>query len=354
MVSLQTSAPGKLLLIGEYAVLDGANALVIAVDRRVHVAISAARTGSGRLDAPQLGIRRARMAVENGALRCPGRSQAVPGLTARMVPAILHELGHDPAAIANLDLEIDSGALFETGRDGPVKLGLGSSAAVSAALALGLEAWFGSGRVDIDPALLLRRWLPVYRDALGGAASGADLAAAFYGGFNRFRISGDRAECRAVAWPAGLYWRAVWVGHAAQTADFVSVYERWKRARPEAAQDIGRRLGQVAQQAVAGSAEPDVLLGACAEYAELLGALGDAMGMQVMSEPHRRLAGLGRDCGVVYKSCGAGGGDLGIALAKDPERLRAFAARVSDRDGVPLNLRMADFGAAMNSGRRPG
>jgi len=294
------------------------------------------------------------MAIKNGWLRCPGRSQAGLGLTARMLPAILNELGHDPAAIANLDVEIDSGALFESGRDGPVKLGLGSSAAVSAALALGLEAWFDAGRVDVGPALLLRRWLPVYREALGGAASGADLAAAFYGGLNRFRITGDQPECRAAEWPAGLYWRAIWVGHAAQTADFVSVYERWKRDQPEAAQDIGRRLGQVAQQAAIGSADPVELLEACAEYAELLGELGDAMRLQVMSEPHRRLARIGRDCGVVYKSCGAGGGDLGIALTTDPERLRAFATRVSDRDGVPLNFTLSNSGAEISSHRWPG
>lgn len=355
MASIETSAPGKLLLIGEYAVLDGASALVMAVDRRVGVKLARAQGRAGRLSAAQLGIRRAPMTMDRGELSCPGRLPAALGLTARMVPGILRELGQDPERIVELDLEIDSGALFEAGGDAPVKLGLGSSAAVSAALALGLQAWFEAGRIGAvpDACALLQRWLPVYRSALAGGASGADLAAAFSGGLSEFRISGERVECRAVEWPAKLFWRAIWVGRAAQTADFVAAYQRWKRARPGAAKAIGRRLGQVAQQAVAGSAEPDALIEACDEYAGLLVELGSAMGMQVMSEPHRRLARLGRGCGVVYKSCGAGGGDLGIALATDPDRLGTFERRMSQNDGVPLNLKMDGSGAKVTAARAP-
>lgn len=355
MTSIHAFAPGKLVLIGEYAVLDGASALVMAVDRQVSVKVSHARRRVGCLHAPQLGIRRAAMAIDHGALCCPDQSHAGLGLTARMVPGILRELGHDVEEIRQLDLEIDSGELFETGLDGPVKLGLGSSAAVSAALALALAAWFESGRGERfpDPEALLQRWLPVYRAALGGRASGADLAAAFSGGLSEFRIWGERGHCRAVQWPEGLYWQAVWVGHAAQTADYVAAYERWKRAEPEAAKGIGRRLGQVAQQAVACSAEPVALIAACGEYAKLLAELGDAMGMQVMSAPHRRLARLGRDCGVVYKSCGAGGGDLGIALATDPDRLGAFATRISDSDAVPLDFKISKTGARITVHPKP-
>ncbi|MFU8876606.1 MAG: hypothetical protein ACNA7E_00585, partial [Wenzhouxiangellaceae bacterium] len=47
------SAPGKLIVIGEYAVLEGAPALVLGLNRRVRVT---ALPGQGRLSAPQLGL----------------------------------------------------------------------------------------------------------------------------------------------------------------------------------------------------------------------------------------------------------------------------------------------------------
>ena len=353
MNSVQVSAPGKLMLIGEYAVLDGASALVMAVDRRVHVSISRAAAQPGKLTAPQLGIDRAPMAIVNGTLCCRGRARKLPALTARMLPAIMRELGRHPGEIVDLDLVIDSGELFESGAGAPVKLGLGSSAAVSAALAVALEAWFESRLTAPDPERRLRRWLPVYRGALASTASGADLAASFFGGLNVFRGSLDAPSCQPVKWPSGLLWRAIWVGQAAQTTDYVGAWERWKLAEPASAQDMGRRLGRVARDAVGSLGDAAALIEHCAEYADLLDAMGTAMGRQVMSAPHRRLAELGKKCGVVYKSCGAGGGDLGIALSTEPARLRAFDKRVADCHGVPLNLDVSTVGAVFGAGWLP-
>jgi hypothetical protein len=73
---VQASAPGKLLLIGEYAVLDGAPALVMAVDRRVKVRLRRASSGTGWLSAAQLGFERAAMRVEGDVLRCDGADLA--------------------------------------------------------------------------------------------------------------------------------------------------------------------------------------------------------------------------------------------------------------------------------------
>jgi len=351
--AVQAAAPGKLLLIGEYAVLDGAPALVMAVDRRVNVRIESASGGAGRLSAAQLGIRQAAMRIADGHLQCDGVDPGALGLTGRLIPAIMRVLGHAPEEIAALDIEIDSGALFELHAGRPVKLGLGSSAAVCAALALSLSDWF-EGSVDSAQAgERLGRWLPVYRQALGARASGADLAAAFFGGFSRFRSTNAVAECKRTNWPEKLYWRAVWTRQAAQTTNFVGAFEAWKRSDPAGAAAILSRLNEIALRASENAGDAAGLLAACRAYAGAMDALGEAVGMEIMTGPHRRLAGLGRQCGVVYKSCGAGGGDLGIALACDPDRLGAFETGVSDQGGVPLNLAISTSGAGSGPRRVP-
>jgi len=48
------SAPGKLVLLGEYAVLDGAPALVMAVERYCRVELAACEPPACRVEAPQL------------------------------------------------------------------------------------------------------------------------------------------------------------------------------------------------------------------------------------------------------------------------------------------------------------
>src|SRR6185312_7882085 len=101
------SAPGKLILTGEYAVLDGAPALVAAIDRRV----IARRYSGPRGSSPFL------VAVADELARRRGKD--------------------DVAVQAAMQIVVDSSALY----DDATKLGLGSSAAVTvAATALALAA----------------------------------------------------------------------------------------------------------------------------------------------------------------------------------------------------------------------
>lgn len=353
MSTVKAFAPGKLLLIGEYAVLDGAPALVMAVDRLARVSITSAPEGAGRLDAPQLGIERAGMYIEADALRCSGVPADRLGLTGRLVPGIFRALDREPDEIRSLNLEIDTSELFEPGDGRPVKLGLGSSAAVCAALVAGLDAWFKPEAAPPETRARLRKWLPVYRDALASRASGADLAAAFAGGLVEYRDSGYGGSCRARQLPQGLYWRAVWTRQPARTTDFVGAFEAWKRARPEPARHMLGRLCGIARQAVSSLDDADALIEACAAYGDVLVSMGDAMGKEIMSAPHARLARFGRRCGVVYKSCGAGGGDLGIALATDPQDLERFEQGTSGLGGVPLNLSQSETGAGVARRRSP-
>lgn len=351
MIDIRVSAPGKLMLIGEYAVLDGAPALILAADRCVRLRLTTA-FGNGCLSAPQLGIHQAEMRIDSGRLCCKGVRPERLGLTGRLIPAILRALGRAPGDIKGLNIEIDSGALFENDAGREVKLGLGSSAAVCAALATGLGVCFGESRPTDEPGKQLRCWLPVYREALGARASGADLAAAFHGGFMAFRVDDNHVDdnkvrCKPLVWPETLHWRAIWTRQAAQTTDFVAAFDAWKARERHPAGGMRARLDRIAGEAVESAANGPLLADACAAYADALMDLGDAMGMEIMTAPHRRLAEFGRECGVVYKSCGAGGGDIGIALASDSQRLETFAAGVSDQGGVPLNLAISETGTRL-------
>lgn len=124
---MKASAPGKLVLLGDYAVLAGGPALVAAVDRRAVGATGGPIPPSAVVEAVL-----ARAKLEGGRPELP---------------------------------EIDTRAfLDEHGQ----KLGLGSSAAVAvvtAALSLGR-----------DDERILRVALEGHRDAAGGVGSGVDVA----------------------------------------------------------------------------------------------------------------------------------------------------------------------------------
>jgi len=347
---VEASAPGKLLLLGEYAVLEGAPALVAAVDRRARVRLRSGGSTAGRITCTPLGVDRAPFQVRDRRLVCRDCNAARLGLTAALVPRLFEAFGQPAEAATEFEIDIDSTALFERAEDGArVKLGLGSSAAVAAALIAAFEAALEPGWDASAPARL-RRWLPLYRELLGGHASGADLAAAFAGGLAGYRDRPDTGPVVASRrWPEGLAWLPVWVGRPALTTDFVAGFESWRAGSPERAGGLIGRLTALAAKADAALDCPAAFIEAVAAYAAGIGELGAEAGLDIVSAPHRVLAEAGGRLGVVYKSCGAGGGDLGVALDADPDRLRAFARAAARAGAVPLNLVLAETGADRES-----
>lgn len=344
-VMVRSWAPGKILLTGEYAVLEGAPALVCAVDRRVRVEIEAARTST--ITAHPLGIENQPFSIREGRFSAaPGLAERL-GSSARFLPLAAAALGLDDDTLAPVAVRIDSSELFSPGQDGrSVKLGLGSSAAVAAALATALSALPGAPRADTDPAARLADWLPVYREAMGARASGADLAAALTGGFIEYRDSESARPSASVRqWPSGLHWLPIWVGNAASTVDFVERFDRWRIERPRESRRRMTALTECAEAAARAGADAEALLAAASDYGDEIEALDREMGAGIVSAAHRRLRDAARRARVVFKTCGAGGGDLGVALDRDPERLSAFAARVSRVGAVPLHLGLSQEGA---------
>ena len=82
-MKIEVSAPGKLVLIGEYGVLFGAPAVVMAVNRRARVELTPAEGARWILTAPELAPRPVELDVSrrtvgrDGCLRAPREGNAV-------------------------------------------------------------------------------------------------------------------------------------------------------------------------------------------------------------------------------------------------------------------------------------
>src|SRR5688500_7926633 len=119
-------APGKLVALGEYAVLDGAPAIVLALDRYAEASVGASSDGQCRLTVRAADVSQARFA--------PGTPSGV---------ALVDLVASTVASSLPWSATIDSQALFE----GAAKLGLGSSAAVLCAWAGALSAFARSSGI---------------------------------------------------------------------------------------------------------------------------------------------------------------------------------------------------------------
>jgi phosphomevalonate kinase len=339
------TAPGKLILTGEYAVLDGAPALVIAVDRRVT------------------------------ARRRTGPRGSSPFLVA-VADEIASRFGADhPATRAAMEIVVDSRAFFL----GTTKLGLGSSAAVTvAATALALSsahdkvpvidrdvvqsvaaaahAAAQSARPRTPAAELSRRTRSPSRSDLtaqlgpesiasGVRGSGADIASAVHGGVIAFQSAPDPASTvRRLTWPRGVTLLPFFTGAAADTAELVASVAAARvanRAAVDAALAAIAKASRAACQACESRA-PEIaanaLLAALALAGHATDQLAAATGLPLVPPCVADARAVLAKCNGTAKTTGAGGGDVAIAVIPDTEDVARARRLLIEVGCQPLDL----------------
>jgi phosphomevalonate kinase len=328
---IHASAPGKLVLCGEYAVLEGAPALVLALDARARVTLEDANDGTFRMAAPDVGVMDARFDFdERGGVRwrdVDEMQQEHLELAARVIEGF-----GAPQTPFNASLDTRG---FSFGGE---KLGLGSSSALTVALAGAIRARARDEPPKVaDLIALHRRWQ--------GGGSGLDVAASCSGGLSIYRSRNGHPSIERARWPASLHWCCVWSGTAASTGTQLRRLLDWRGHAPDRYAEKMQGLARCAEYAAAAVRIADTakLLGALAAYAQGLDEFSDAAGLDIFSGGHRPLAGLASRHGVVYKPCGAGG-DIGIALSSDRQSLDGFRHQLGSSGFREVPLKRADRG----------
>lgn len=285
--AVEASAPGKLILLGEHAVVWGQPALAGAVALHTRVRIEEAE-GEPFLDLP---IRDARLDLA----------------LARILPA-------------RVNLRIRS--------DLPLGRGMGSSASLSLALVRAVALWNGESPCD---AQLLERSLEL-EGVFHGRPSGVDSSVVLGGGLLRFQ----RLEARAGSPPgelARLDLRPVpspplplVVLDSGQPGDTSAMVARVAARRP-GIDPILAQIGQGVDRAIAEIQDIEALGQHMSRNQGWLSEIG-------VSTPHiDALCAFAEGAGALgAKLSGAGGGGVVIALLQ-PEHLPAFLAR-ADKAGV--------------------
>jgi phosphomevalonate kinase len=337
-LTVSSAAPGKAVLIGEYAVLEGAPALAVAVNRCARVDVASTPGSPCRVSAVPAPPRPREFRLHSdGRIRWldRGRSTADFELLEAVFGTAPSSLGAPRLAERSFSVRLDSAELYHSG-DGPAaqKLGLGSSAALTVATAHAVRAFSGLPPMEAD------QWLPLlvdaHREFQGGLGSGIDIASSLYGGVIEYRLRNQRPAARPTALPSGVLWRFVWSGRSASTSGMLGDLARWRRQNPIDYNTLMDQMRSTAEAASAAARADDGggFLDAAARYAEHLDALGTRAGIGLFSGPHRELSALAFEIGLVYKPCGAGGGDVGVAMCNAREVIDRFVSRAA-RSGYP-------------------
>ncbi|MFK0120500.1 phosphomevalonate kinase [Streptomyces sp. NPDC090994] len=364
-------APGKLMVTGEYAVLEpGRPAVVVAVDRYVTVTVTAAEDAEGAdvvidsdLLAHEVRLRRGREGLQVLPGRDPASARGAPAHIVSVVETVEQLRTERRLGLTPVRLSVRSDL-----HRGGVKTGLGSSAAVTVAAVRALADHYGM-RLSREDVFRLALLAGVRIDA---GPSGADLAAATWRGWVFYR-SPDRQALLAglrrhgVAHTLGRPWSGFtvrqlppptrlalhvgWSGRPASTTALVAdlaTRREWQRAVRSRFLDDSEQCVSAAERALLRD-EPAALLDAVRTARGLLHRLDAETSLGIVTADLQRLCEVAESCGAGAKPSGAGGGDCGIALLPAHRSATLLRLRWTAAGITPLPL-----GVTAGAGADPG
>ncbi len=325
--SILASAPGKAVLSGEYAVLDGAPAVVMGVNRRAVVRVEPGEEDHHVVEAPGFSSTIGRFTIARSGLRW-----LEGGDDYALFEAVLNAGGSrltDPCRFT-----LDTEAFRD--RDSGDKLGLGSSAALSAALAFALSE---CDKQDSHPMVAAAGG---HREFQGGSGSGVDVAAALAGGLIEYRMG--ESGWLLLDWPEDLHACFYYSGVSADTRERIARLD--SSTKDPTRLDLVEASTRLVERWRTSHAES--ILAELRRYVETLERFSDAHALDIFGAGHDRMAESARELELVYKPSGAGGGDIGVVFGSDRMSVEVFSSVAESLSFRPLDIELDPLGARVS------
>jgi mevalonate kinase len=293
-----SSAPGKVYVFGEHAVVYGEPTVLCAIERRATVTVDRREDDRLRVEAKDLTLDGFTVEYGDGSGDRPDVD--VPTSLVRAAMGYIDgavEQARDAAGApdAGFDMTVESTI--------PLGAGLGSSAAVVVAA---IDAATRELGVDLPPEELAERAYRVEHEVQDGQASRADTFCSAMGG--AVRVEGD--DCRRIEDAPNLPFVVGYDGGTGDTGELVAGVRELREEYDFAADTVGA-IGDLVRRGEAALAADDVAeVGRLMDFNHgLLSALGvSARSLDAMVWAAREADALGA------KLIGAGGGGCVVAL----------------------------------------
>lgn len=326
------SAPGKVTLFGEHAVVYGEPALVMSIGKRVYVTTELRNDNLVKIVASDLQL--------------PGVSVTFSGDEL----IIETDYGKTLSAVAYLRGAIDivskylgifKGVNVFVRSEMPVGAGLGTSAAVAVATVLAYSKALG---YDLEKREIARLGWEVEK-SVQGIASPMDTSITTYGGVIKVKLlGGNNYEVKELQASTSLPIVIGYVEREARTKDLIMKVKDLMSRHPDLVSNIIKIIGILVEKAEKTLMEGNLML--LGELMNINQGLLDALGVS-----NKRLSDLiyaARTAGALgSKITGAGGGGCVIALAPNNQEGVEVAMRLSG--GLTMRTSLGGTGAMVHS-----
>lgn len=301
---MKVSAPGKMVLAGEYAVLVGEPAVACAVNARASIILDKSGSTINTEASPEV------VAVRNLVTERFGPLPSIPWTI-------------DRSQLGTKD----------------TKFGLGSSGALAAAASLLFHRLAGQGE-NIE-SIAECAFSGHHRISPNG--SGIDVAASLHGGLFLFQRG---PWVSPIANQLPFEFSVIFTGHAVRSAELIGHFMRWRDLQPVAAQQWASAMGQSAtalSQSI-GTQNFEQARDAVKQGYRLFQTLGQFLAQPLITHELQLIHHLAQKHQGEAKPSGAGGGDIAFALFDHAQKRSSFENDCRANRLTPLSLTIEPVG----------
>lgn len=355
---IQTKAPGKLFLAGEYAVVEsGQPALIAAVSHYLYVTLTASTASCGAIISSQQPDFVLRWKREHNSIAVLEEMNPYALITTAMHVSekYLREQGVCTEALYDLTItsELDDPHSNQ-------KFGLGSSGAVVVATIEAVLTWYN---VPFD-SLTIYKLAAITQTLMGSNGSFGDVAASSFGGviaYSRADQSWLKAalhtttlhqllsqewpmlQITPITLPAPLRLLAGWTKSKADTGEFVSSVKQSQSEKDSFYNAFLKESAAIVHALIQACQTQHIesFRTGIAKNRDLLQQLSAQTGVIIETATLTKLCDIALSLGASSKTSGAGGGDCGICFPESDLQERDIRTRWIEAGIQPLSLSIA-------------
>jgi len=367
---LHVSAPGKLFLAGEWAILEQGNAgLVGAVNKRVHAQIDELPSEGPQ---PIVSISIDDFAIKDRRAQFDGKHLIFsPELSEEEKPKFkfIKEAIETALQYVQPQASIKSfyirtwGELSQITVDGQTKkVGFGSSASAVVATIAGILELHGL-HLEKHKEQIFKLAAAAHYFAQGKLGSCFDIAASTYGGVFSYvapnlKAVGEQMASKTVRAVVDGHWPLLhikplevpddfclavgWTKQSASTTDMIKALNVWKETNIGPYNSCMERISEIIDRILQAwrAKDRDSILTLVKENRAALAELTQLSGVPIETEDLRKLAEIADQTGAAGKLSGAGGGDCGIAICFDSRVAENVKAAWQEAGLWPLDVEL--------------
>ena len=329
-MKVETSAPGKVFLSGEYFALEGSLATLLATKHRAKIIIEPSKCSTNILYS--LPSEKAFAFDVNDSFQIKWLDDN-PNELGLFIEQAMIMMKIKPI---KTKFTIDTTGFYFKNR----KIGIGSSSAISSGLIKAVIKYFDikyTNEMILDSAVNLHK---LKQNSLG---SGLDVIASC--------IDSELIECdirkisqktwTQLEWPLDLMIKGVITAKQSNTKKMIEKYLKGHIDNRDffSGLKIDADLLLKRLSLSWNARDSESVLELMEKYNALMQQLDQKYRLGIYTEEHKVLANLAKKSGIFYKPAGAGGGDLGFILSNNELKFKEFIVKLQDKNFNTLDLR---------------